>query len=100
MDYVCSVNDLASGSMKTFVVSGKRITLAHVDGEFFAVDDACTHKQCSLGTEGALDGSVIICGCHGAQFDVTSGKVLAPPAVSNVQSYEVKVEHGGVYVRF
>ncbi|MFZ5535825.1 MAG: Rieske (2Fe-2S) protein [Patescibacteria group bacterium] len=97
-DFVCKVTDLAPGSMKTFTVNGKQIALANVDGEFFAVDDRCSHEQCSLGSEGALDGNVIVCGCHGGMFDVTTGSVMAPPPPSPVRSYEVHIADGNVFV--
>lgn len=96
--FAINVSDLTPGSMKTVIVSGNKIAMANVDGEFFAIDDTCTHEQCSLGTEGLLDGNVVICGCHGANFDVTTGKVLALPAPSDVRSYETKVEDGKVYI--
>jgi len=95
---IIKVADLPSGMKKTVIVAGKKIAIANVDGEFFAIDDTCTHQQCSLGTEGFLDGSVIICGCHGAQFDVTNGKVLSLPAPTDVNSYETKVEGDDVLV--
>ncbi len=94
-----TVSDLPSGSMKTVMVSGKKIAVANIDGEFFAIDDTCSHAQCSLGSEGFLDGNVLTCGCHGAQFDVTNGKVMSLPAPTDVTSYEVKIENGDVYVR-
>ncbi len=93
-----SITDVAIGSMKTLNISGKRIAIANVDGEFFAVDDTCSHEQCSLGTEGILDGSLITCGCHGAQFEVTTGKVLSLPAPTDIASYQVKVEGSDIYV--
>jgi nitrite reductase/ring-hydroxylating ferredoxin subunit len=93
-----AVNDLSVGSKKTIVVMGKKLAVANVDGEFFAIDDTCTHEDCSLGTEGFLDGNVIICGCHGSQFDMTNGKVLSLPAPTDVQSYETKVENGDLLV--
>ncbi len=93
-----SVSDLSPGMKKTVVVGGKKIAIANVDGEFFAIDDMCSHEACSLGTEGFLDGSIIICGCHGSQFDMTNGKVLTLPAPTDVTSYETKVENGDVFV--
>ncbi|MEK7543406.1 MAG: non-heme iron oxygenase ferredoxin subunit [Patescibacteria group bacterium] len=93
-----SVNDIPSGSMKTVMVGGKPIAVAHVDGEFFAIDDTCSHAQCSLGSEGFIDGSVVTCGCHGAQFDVTNGKVMSLPAVVDVKSYSVKVEENDILI--
>ncbi|MBI1869432.1 non-heme iron oxygenase ferredoxin subunit [Candidatus Gottesmanbacteria bacterium] len=96
---VAKISDIPEGSMKTFEVNGKRIAIANVDGDFFAIDDTCTHEQCSLGGEGVLDGTTVVCGCHGASFDVTSGKVLSLPAPTDVASYEVKVEGEDIMVR-
>ncbi|HYN88517.1 MAG TPA: non-heme iron oxygenase ferredoxin subunit [Ardenticatenaceae bacterium] len=68
-----------------------RIALAHVEGgEFYAIDDVCTHDGGPLG-EGALDGYAIECPRHGAQFDVRDGRVLLMPAIVPVQAYEVRV---------
>lgn len=95
---VLSLTDLPSGSMKTVMVRGKKIALANIGGEFFAVDDTCSHAQCSLGSEGFLDGNVVTCGCHGAQFDVTNGKVMSFPASTDVRSYPVKIEREDILV--
>lgn len=96
---VISAKDLSSGSMKTVDAGGKKLALANVGGQFFAIDDACTHHQCSLGTEGFLDGTTVTCGCHGGQFDIKTGKVMALPPPSDEGSYEVKVENGDVYIK-
>lgn len=93
-----TTKELSEGKMKTVSVGGKRIMLANVAGEYFAIDDACTHAQCSLGSEGEMEGNVITCGCHGAQFDVTSGKVLAMPATRDEESYKVKIEGEDIYI--
>lgn len=97
---VAHINDIPAGKTKTVTAGGRRIAIAHVDGEFFAIDDTCSHEECSLGTEGFLDGSILICGCHGSTFDVTSGKVLSLPAPTDVASYEVKIKDGDVWIKF
>lgn len=94
-----SVADISPGEKKTVFAGGHKLAVANIDGEFFAIDDACSHAQCSLGTEGFLDGNIVICGCHGAQFDMTNGKVLSLPAPIDVESYETKVENGFVWVQ-
>lgn len=91
-------SELADGEMKTIAVAGKKILMANIGGEFFAVDDVCTHAGCSLGTKGKLNGSIVTCGCHGGQFNVTSGKVIAPPPSKDETSYPVKVEGDDVLV--
>ncbi len=100
VDFVVAakLTDIPNGSMKAVVVSGKTVTIANVDGQFFAINDTCSHAQCSLGGEGFLDGSVVTCGCHGAQFDVTNGHVMSLPATENVSSYPVRVEGADIIV--
>lgn len=88
---VASKSEISNGTMKSFNMSGKQITIANSDGEYLAFDDTCTHAQCSL-AGGYLDGYTLTCYCHGAQFDVSTGKVLAPPAPSPIQTHKVKVE--------
>jgi 3-phenylpropionate/trans-cinnamate dioxygenase ferredoxin subunit len=82
---------IKSGELAAFQVAGKRIAVANVDGRYFAIDEICTHEQCSLVEEGTLDGTVLTCGCHGAQFDVTNGEVLAPPAFESLTAYPLRV---------
>ncbi len=96
---VISAADIPNGTMKTVMISGIPVALANVDGTFFAVNDLCSHKQCSLGTEGVLDGTVVVCGCHGARFDMGTGKALSLPATTDVATYETKVENGNVWVK-
>jgi 3-phenylpropionate/trans-cinnamate dioxygenase ferredoxin subunit len=86
------ISDLPTDTKKAIVISGKRIMVANVGGKYFAIDDACTHAGCSLGAEGSLEGSVITCGCHGGQFDVTNGQVVSPPPQTPMVVHKVKIE--------
>lgn len=95
---VIQKSDLVNGEKKTVFAGGKRLMIANVGEEFFAIDDTCTHKGCSLGTEGKLAGSTVTCGCHGGQFNVVTGKVIAPPPMADETSYVVKTEGDDVMV--
>lgn len=99
-DYVKAMktSELSSGAKKTVLVSGKRLMIANVGGDFFAIDDACSHAGCSLGGEGTLNGNKVACGCHASSFDLATGRVLSPPASENQTSYQVKVEGDDVLV--
>jgi nitrite reductase/ring-hydroxylating ferredoxin subunit len=90
--------DITPGELAAFQVGGIRIAVANAGGRFFAIDDTCTHEQCSLADEGTLEGTVVTCGCHGAQFDVTTGAVLAPPAFEPVKAYPLHVDQGNLVV--
>jgi nitrite reductase/ring-hydroxylating ferredoxin subunit len=88
---VAKIGDVQAGALAAFEVGGTSIAVANVGGTFHAFDDTCTHRGCSL-AEGDLEGTTVTCPCHGSEFDVTTGAVLASPAVQPVRSYRVRVE--------
>ena len=93
----CNRSEIAPGRVKFVAVDGRDLLIANVDGAFYAMDNWCTHEQGNL-SEGQLDGNVLTCPDHGAQFDVKTGKVLGGPdagppgSISPEKSYRVKVE--------
>lgn len=88
---VASTDQVPAGRAKVVEADGRRIALCNVDGEFYAIDDLCTHDGGPL-DQGELRGDVIECPRHGARFNVRTGKVLALPAVKPVGTYPVQVE--------
>ena len=94
---LAAVGEVPPGTGKAFVVADRRIALFNVDGNYHAIDDLCTHDRASL-AEGTLAGTTIVCPWHAAEFDVTTGQVLCPPAVENVRRYPVFVNGASVEV--
>jgi nitrite reductase/ring-hydroxylating ferredoxin subunit len=90
MAFVGKVSNVAAGQLLGVDVDGTPVAVANVDGRLYAIGDQCTHRGCSL-SEGELSGTVVTCPCHGGQFDVTSGKVLAAPPREPTPTYEVQV---------
>jgi nitrite reductase/ring-hydroxylating ferredoxin subunit len=86
-----SATDVAEGEVRAFDVEGTPVSVANSGGRLYAVDDTCPHAGCSL-ADGDLDGTTVTCGCHGSEFDVTSGEVLAGPARRPVRSRTVVIE--------
>lgn len=95
---VATTDELQPGMRKVVDVDGVFVAVFNVGGHFYAIEDACTHDDGPL-AEGELDGYVIECPRHGAQFDIRDGRVLRFPAVVPVRTFEVKVEDGDVLVR-
>ena len=93
-----TTNEIPAERVKAIDVRGKRIAIANVGGAYYAFDDACTHEQCSLAEEGELAGTTLTCTCHGSEFDVRTGKVLAPPATVPVKVYPVRVAGDAVQI--
>ena len=94
---VASTTDIPPGAKKIVEVEGILIVVANIDGQFYAVEDVCTHDGGPLG-EGKLDGCQLICPRHGARFDVRTGAALTMPAVEAAPTYEVRVQDGDVLV--
>jgi 3-phenylpropionate/trans-cinnamate dioxygenase ferredoxin subunit len=94
---VAKVGETPPGRISLYEVNGKQIALCNVDGQFYAIDDICTHDGGSL-DQGELEGKLVECPRHGARFDVTTGKAVVLPAVRPVQTYEVRVEDDDVQV--
>ena len=91
-------SDIPPGKMIKVSIDGRDILVANINGEYYATDDSCTHSGSSL-SEGKLDGCVITCGWHGAQFDCKTGKLEKFPAkIRDLTSYNVVVESDSVFV--
>jgi nitrite reductase/ring-hydroxylating ferredoxin subunit len=90
---VGSAADVPDGEMRVYQVGGEDVAVANVDGVYYAFGDTCTHMACSL-SEGDLDETTVTCACHGSEFDVTTGDVLAGPATEPVPSFDAVVEDG------
>ena len=90
-------DDIPAGRVGVFEVGDYRVALCNVDGEFYAVDDVCTHDGGAL-DQGELEGHEIECPRHGARFDVRSGQVTRLPAFSPIQTYPVRIQDGQVQV--
>jgi nitrite reductase/ring-hydroxylating ferredoxin subunit len=75
VEKICNISDIARGTMKGFIVNQKPILIANVEGKFYAVDSICTHRYGYL-PKGKLDRNILICPVHGAQYDVTTGKLV------------------------
>ncbi|MBP0594281.1 non-heme iron oxygenase ferredoxin subunit [Paraburkholderia sp. LEh10] len=94
---VGSATELKPGDMKCVFVGSRRVLLSNVDGKVYATNDICSHALAYL-SDGFLDGSVVECPLHGAQFDVITGKALTAPADGDIETYEVTLADGRILV--
>lgn len=95
---VAKTSELEAGSHRVVDVDDVMIAVFNVEGEFFAIEDVCTHDGGEL-TGGEIENDVIVCPRHGAKFSIRSGEVLAPPAYEPVDTFPVRVQDGVVQVR-
>jgi 3-phenylpropionate/trans-cinnamate dioxygenase ferredoxin component len=96
---VCPVDELPPGEMKIVNAGPVSIGIYNLDGEFFAIEDRCSHDDGPL-CEGEFDPEtgVVVCPRHGANFDIRSGDALTLPAFQPVSVYPVRVVDGTIKV--
>jgi nitrite reductase/ring-hydroxylating ferredoxin subunit len=70
----------AEGELRRATPAGMpAIAYGRTEGAFFAVADTCPHATASL-AEGFLEGRLLVCPVHFAEFDVATGAVSNPPS--------------------
>lgn len=88
---VGSVDEVPSGTMKSFSVEGINMLIVNLEGRFYAINNKCTHMGGDL-SKGHLEGKIVRCPRHGSQFDVTTGVRITGPAKNNEPAYELKID--------
>ena len=106
MEYVrvSDTTEVPINTMITVVAGGKEILLSNVDGSYYAIANKCTHLGGSL-AKGVLEGHVVTCPRHGAQFDMRTGNAVGQAKIAFIktnvkdeESYKVKVEGTDILV--
>ena len=95
---VANVDDFPPGTFKCVDVDEVIVAVFNLDGEFYAIENLCSHEYAEL-TDGDVEGNEIICPLHGASFDIKTGEALTPPAYEPVATLPVRIEDGVVQVR-
>ncbi len=87
---VASVDEILPGECQGLVIENQRIAIVNHDGQFYAVEDNCTHAGFPL-SQGCVEEDKLICPLHGAAFCVKTGKVLDGPAFEDIATYPIRV---------
>ena len=96
---VAHTDELSPGEKKLVLVGDERILLVNVDGNYYAMDDLCTHALAYL-SMGQLYGNEVVCPVHGSEFNVKTGEVLCPPATEDIPTYPVSVDGTDILIEF
>jgi nitrite reductase/ring-hydroxylating ferredoxin subunit len=95
---VCKTDELQPGGRLVVELGRKWILLLNVGGEYFALEDMCSHDEVPLSEGQLLDNHTIECSAHGACFDIRTGAVKAPPANVPLKRFDTRVVDGDVQV--
>ena len=88
---VAASTELAVTHQMYIELNGEEILLCREDANYFAVSYYCSHEKFTL-EGGTIAAGCITCPYHGAEFRLSDGKVIAPPAFEPINTYPVRVE--------
>lgn len=92
------VSSFGDGEKRVVDVDGVNVLVTNIGGEYFAVEDLCSHEALAL-SGGTIENGEITCPFHGAKFCLKTGVATSAPAYEGIESFPVKVEDGVVFVR-
>lgn len=95
---VAAVGDIPNRICRVVDLDGTRVAVFNLDGEYYAIEDVCTHDGGDL-TSGWVEGDQIICPRHGAHFCIRTGAALTAPAFEATATFPVRVHDGKIQVR-
>lgn len=75
-------------------LGGRDLFVAGWDGGWYAVEDRCSHAGCAFSEDAEVDGSRIVCSCHGSAFDLHTGEPLRGPAIRPIRTFPTRVTDG------
>jgi 3-phenylpropionate/trans-cinnamate dioxygenase ferredoxin component len=90
---ICTVSELPPGERKLVEWEDLEIGVFNCGGEYFAIEDRCSHDDGPL-AHGELDDErcTVECPRHGSLFDLRTGKPKTLPAYAPVDTFPVYVD--------
>ena len=100
---IIAESELGPGDSHFVDIDELTVALFNLDGEFFAVEDACSHDgsrmlSCGVEAKFTVHGDRLMCPRHGARFCIRSGEALTRPARTPIATFPTRVEDGQIQV--
>ncbi|ETN91455.1 Naphthalene 1,2-dioxygenase system ferredoxin subunit [Gammaproteobacteria bacterium MOLA455] len=86
--------DITDNKSVAVSLEGKNILICKSNGDYYAVDNQCTHQRAEL-TAGRIRNCYLACPLHGVRFDLRSGMPKGELTRVPLKTYPVSVAEDG-----
>src|SRR5260221_12822867 len=90
---LCAASEVPEGGAIKVEREGLILAVFNLGGRFFVTDEQCTQGP-GLLSEGEIDGEIIECNFHNGAFHIPTGRVVAPPCMGPLRTYDVQAHDG------
>jgi len=95
---VGKTSEVQDGKLMHITEGGKEIVVTKLDGNYYAMDNVCTHAGADL-HEGELSNNELTCPWHGAKWDIKTGNLISfPQKLKPLQSHKISIENETLYI--
>ena len=93
-DTLIPATDITDNQTVSVTLDGKNILICKANGDFYAVDNMCTHQRAEL-TGGRIRNCYLACPLHGVRFDLRTGKPMGELTRVPLKTYDVSLADTG-----
>jgi len=90
---------IVEGKGKSFPLppewGGQNIAVFLHQGEYYALDDCCSHARTPL-VDGPVKDGCVMCPWHYAEFDLKTGAALSGPATKAIATHPIRLGKDGM----
>jgi nitrite reductase/ring-hydroxylating ferredoxin subunit len=94
---LCSAAEVTEDMPVRCDVGETSYAVFRLEGEYFVIDDRCSHGPGSL-SQGYVEGGEIECPFHQGRFDIRTGCAVGTPCTEPVRTWPVRIIDGMVTV--
>lgn len=84
----------ADSTLRSLTVGDQELVLVRSGDAWYAFEDRCSHAGCAFSEDGEIDGTQLVCNCHGSEFDLRTGEAIQGPARRPIRIFPVRVTAG------
>ena len=93
-DTLITATDITDNQTVAVTLNGKKILICKANGDFYAVDNQCTHQRAEL-TGGRIRNCYLACPLHGVRFDLRTGKPIGELTRVPLKTYAIGLADNG-----